>query len=521
MSAKLFDYTLLAIAALVALMTWTGETSVGACAGLALAAFSGIFVSCGRWQAAPLALAGVLATVAFVLPPGIRFFVMAPIVDIVLLAGVFLLWVMPIPALPKPSGPYGVGLRRFVLSSVDAPMDSGFLIYAFYPALAERDARPRRYFDRIESFAASRAAATLGGPSFLFSHFRLAQTNVFENAAVADEASRFPLLVYNHGGISAPAQNTVLLSELASHGYIAVSIGHPGESSGIAWPDRTVTAVRREVIERLKQTFNNADFRRYLTLQNVEEKYHALRAAVPKMAETYPAEATIRWRDQSIAIVDRLLRQEVPAEAKALAARIDSGKIGYFGMSLGGSVAHACCMNDPRARAGVNLDGSCFLFSAIGEPVPTPFLNLAGDPRTMIRSLRKVDQQAPEPFLLSNRTVMPNDFYYESPATAGSRADVIRLIIPGATHGDFMDTILSARSSWRRFLGGGTIDSNRMINFLNAICVDFFDRYLRAEGGTERVLVSFEEVLRQDVSAVRAWAARSVESQARIVETHL
>ena len=496
------DLLLYAGVAGVLVLPWTGAASgIGITVGLAVGIFAIIAVWRGRWQAAPIALAGALAAGVFLAPEPLR-----PVAAVACALcgalGVFLLWVMPIPKLPRPSGPHAVGLKRFVLEGrKEAPQP--LLIYAFYPASPRPGSRTRAYHSRQEDIAASRPAALMRGPTFLFSHFRLARTWVVEDAPEKIAEGGRPLLIFNHGAVSAPTQCTVVMSELASHGYIVLSIGRSGESSGFAWPDGSLTPLARKTLDGLRAMAALPAYKEYIAAlqsQDVGATLTALEAAIPELTGSYTAEATLRWRDQSIGVVDRMVDHDVSDAAMPLAKQTDPARIGYLGMSLGGAVAHACCMADRRAKAGANLDGGNWDFAAIGGSIPTAFLNFAG----VLERPSKKGEAAPQP---AATRLMGNDFYDEPPRTAGSRQDIVRLIIPGASHGDFMDTILAARSGWRRRLGGGEIEAALMLQILNAACVEFFDKFVNGKTNDfpQDVLTRYPEVVRQDLRRVRDW----------------
>ena len=359
-----------------------------------------------------------------------------------------------------------------------------------------------------------------GREELSFSHFRLARSHAVENAEPDAATEGWPLLVFNHGAVSPPTQCTILNTELASHGFVVLSVGRPGESSGIAWPVGTVTPVSAQVLEGLVASTANKDNLRFIVSQDVAERRSALEAAIPYLEGTYVADATRRWRDDSIGAVDSMLNGDVPEFARPLAAKLDANRIGYFGFSLGGSVAHACCMADPRAKAGINIDGFNWLFDSLDQPVPTPFLNISGDPRATIQSIaRTLNPDAPLPDIsptIPKTMLMSNDFFYERPEAAGLRSDVIRIVVPGTSHGDFTDVVLGARSRLRGRIGGGKIDGMRMLRIQNALCVGFFDRYLNGASSSfpNDVLGDFPELVHQDLAAVRAWAAASARAAA-------
>jgi predicted dienelactone hydrolase len=56
-------------------------------------------------------------------------------------------------------------------------------------------------------------------------------------------------------------------------------------------------------------------------------------------------------------VLDRLPSRPRATTAGRLAARIDMARLGVFGHSMGGVTAGQFCLQDPRCRAALNLDG--------------------------------------------------------------------------------------------------------------------------------------------------------------------
>ena len=61
---------------------------------------------------------------------------------------------------------------------------------------------------------------------------------------------RYPVLVFNHGFGSFQKQSTSLLEELASHGYVVLSVGHAAESLVVQRSDGTRGAAPAPITPR-------------------------------------------------------------------------------------------------------------------------------------------------------------------------------------------------------------------------------------------------------------------------------
>jgi predicted dienelactone hydrolase len=129
--------------------------------------------------------------------------------------------------------------------------------------------------------------------------------------------------------------------------------------------------------------------------------------------------------------------------------RLDLTRVGVFGMSFGGAAAGVFCAQDPRCKAGMNMDG--FQHGALAEhPLAVPFLYFA-----------------------AGEGVHENDAIY-----AGSRGDFYSVQVRHTEHGNFSDASLVLPIL--KYVGVlGSIRSEKMERILNAYSLAFFQKYLQ------------------------------------------
>ena len=60
--------------------------------------------------------------------------------------------------------------------------------------------------------------------------YRNLLTNSFKGVPISNAEKTFPVLIFSHGWGEHSSQNTILMEELASHGYIVFSLSHDFES---------------------------------------------------------------------------------------------------------------------------------------------------------------------------------------------------------------------------------------------------------------------------------------------------
>ena len=137
--------------------------------------------------------------------------------------------------IPGPSGSHAVGTLRF---EVTGPGSRRVPVQAWYPA--QHTDAPRQ--PAMSEAVRSALADWTGLPKFLL---RPGVSYSVVNAPAVP--GRYPVLIFNHGFASFQQQSASLLQELASHGYVVLSVGHPTESLVVEYSDGTVVRADREL----------------------------------------------------------------------------------------------------------------------------------------------------------------------------------------------------------------------------------------------------------------------------------
>ena len=357
-------------------------------------------------------------------------------------AALFLAVKIPVFDDPAPTGPYFVGTTR--LHFVDVSRQDPFapnphtprelLVVAWYPADVAPGAQPEPFWPNAPA-AAPVLAQVLHLPRLNFlQHLRLVKSHSYPDAPVARAQAQYPVLIFSHGYGSTPWQNTVQMEELASHGFIVFSVGHNYDSLAIPFPDGRVVPVSQARVEALV-TRDPAELKRIAT------------------------ESLAVWVADTRYVLDELTKINAGAAAGAAEPggrfinRLELTRVGVFGMSFGGATAGEFCLQDPRCKAGMNMDGSQ-RGNVIEHPLSVPFLYFAheGD--------------------------KGND-----PIYASSRGDLYSVQIRHSAHANFSDASLVLPIL--RYTGLlGSIDAQEMERILNAYTVAFFQRYLEGKQPT-------------------------------------
>ena len=197
------------------------------------------------------------------------------------------------------------------------------------------------------------------------------------DAPVAAAGAPYPVVVLR-GGASAEVWNyTSLAEDLASHGYVVVGVDAPGRTNVVAFGDGRV--VRR-----------------------APENDPELALGAPDSAQRINRVLGAWVRDLGV-VLDRLQRLDAGAAPGGVppsgvppsgpppgagpsrwgadfTGRLDLGRVGVVGHSLGGATALQFCHDDARCRAAVDIDGAP-LGPVVREGVPRPTLFLLSDHR--------------------------------------------------------------------------------------------------------------------------------------------
>jgi len=299
----------------------------------------------------------------------------------------------PIFRLPTPPGPFPIGGTIFSLADEsrrepfgpDSNAARHLVVRAWYPAAPGTGGRPMRYADPRE--LASPIISLL--PEALTRQYRYVRTHTEYDADLADGV--FPVLVFSHGYTSYLAQNTPQMEALASQGYLVFSIGHSHDATAVIHPDGRVATLDPEVIASLRGMIANQDSvmavmgDRMAALERAkapEERQAAFRAFAemnpPRIARSAPV-----WAADTRHLLDQFRRADGPGGMGRFVGKLDTTRIGIFGMSFGGSNAGLVCSLDPRCKAGVNIDGQQF-GDLINGSLATPFMIIASDPTIAI-----------------------------------------------------------------------------------------------------------------------------------------
>jgi hypothetical protein len=277
------------------------------------------------------------------------------------------------------------------------------------------------------------------------------KTNAGRDLPVSSRENKYPVLIFSHGWGEHYSQNTILMEELASHGYIVFSIAHHYECKFSSYPDGRFIYIEMNnprFQKMMKEQMNAYAIGHFEKLKNAasdEERaqvFLEMITAVPLILTESPK----YWAEDIAFLIDRL---EMMNEGDNLFQnKLDLDRIGVFGMSLGGLATSVICSTDKRVKAGINIDGA-FVSTPLDGKYQVPFM--------FLNSKRYLGCG---PLLVSQST-----------------KDCYSLSVKDSDHYNFTDYSIYPVPSVRILLG--PIDGKKTIEIMNVLIPAFFDQYLK------------------------------------------
>jgi len=281
------------------------------------------------------------------------------------------------PKLLKPTGKYKVGQSTHYYPKGEQENNRTIAFQIWYPA------NPIMIETAIyHSKAVARASAEfLRLPIFFNSYAPLVKTNSYKNAQINSDR-KYPILLYNHGygGFSSVYQS--VFEDLASHGYIVVSIAHENESSLFITENEDVIAnnPENEIFKKRAAELNGSEINKLqdiiLNSDNIDENREAYLDLI-KLSPLHN-ESTRLWITDTKSVIEKL--QKLDKENPIFKGSFDFENIGIFGHSVGGAVAGQMAYDCAEIDAGINLDGFQF-GDLVHNKLEIPFMFVSSNQR--------------------------------------------------------------------------------------------------------------------------------------------
>ena len=306
--------------------------------------------------------------------------------------------------------------------------------------------------DRVETFE------TDGSNREIPMHFYYPKTNEIAQSSC-------PVVLFSHGAFGYYQSNTSTYMELASNGYVVISLDHPYHSFFTEDTDgKLITVDPAFFQEAMYVNDNNVPEK---DIHDLAHKWLALRTAdidcVLDSVEAAKQSGTVNdaWFIEN---------EEEKSAIESVLAMADVEKIGLMGHSLGGAASVSVGRYRDDVDAVIDLDGT-MLGEQIGfedgkyqyeeEPYPVPLFAL--DSESHYEQGQKYG------------TLYVNQYVLEH------ALDAKHEYIAGAAHMNFTDLPLFA-PPLASALGTGTVDATECMEAVNAMVLEYMNCYLTGSG---------------------------------------
>ncbi|MET9615585.1 alpha/beta hydrolase family protein [Kitasatospora indigofera] len=369
--------------------------------------------------------------------------------------------------LPAPTGPFPVGTSSLRLADPGRPdpwhpeRTRELMISLWYPAAGAPGPRA----PQMTPSAAGHFGTPRGAGSFNYglppgrTDWSATRTHARQDAPALRAGGPHPVLLYSAGLGDPRTWNTGLVEDLASRGYVVVTVDHTYEASEVEFPGgRLAESVFPDLAGLQDPAAIDAVLRKA-----VQSRVDDVRLVLDRLTALRAGDGPV------IGSADGAL----PA---GLAGVLDLDRVGMAGHSAGGFTAAQAIHDDPRIKAGVNLDGT--MEFPLPDSTGSTFGSAARDGLDV-------------PFLLMGTDNPDSGGHQQQPSweafwqhTRGWHADVT---LAGSRHGSYTDAEPLLPQLARQDAAPaatvtddiGTVRPERAVAATRAYVASFFDRWLR------------------------------------------
>ncbi|QOS77738.1 choline esterase [Paenibacillus sp. JNUCC31] len=350
---------------------------------------------------------------------------------------------------PEPIGGYTVGRTQMDLEYTASDHSKRELTaFVYYPSDSSEGKTTSTYmFPEVYDMLNEQPLVTayLNGQDFFSIDIK---TQCYDDLALSGKEKRYPVLFYVCGGGGSPEWGTVICTDLASMGYVVVSIGHPNS---------TMYKRKDGRLFNVSKDFSDA-------IMALSEDPEML-ALAGKM-QMRPDDETAIEMCRNVLTLPILAKvteySELQAEDVRYVAdylyKLDSGEldsifkgrllfdigIGIVGHSYGGLTTAMVCRDDDRFACGIGLDSGAFGLQ--GSDLKKPFLLLFSEPNYNMNAI-----------IGANNSM---ETYYFS--------------VDRVAHLDYCDIVFTRVNEELR----GERDAMEMRNLVTDYTKNFFDHYI-------------------------------------------
>lgn len=277
------------------------------------------------------------------------------------------------------------------------------------------------------------------------------QTQEYEAAPIQQTNSGYPVLIFSPGNAQNALTYTVLLEEIASHGYVVVGLDH-------AYNSRMTTLADSQVVEGKMETLPEND-------EHLNTRIADIEFAITQM-------------------------QQVNSSDDLLKGSMDFDHLAIWGHSYGGTTAAEACHRDERCLAAIVIDWQLMgEVAEVGLPQPIMLMDSERIPaEQMYAEIEEVTGQDFPDDAVANQAAIINSVFAQRTSTTDMLLAMspvaYHVVIEGTRHMSFSDVpqLTEVQPLFANFESGeASIDPLRGKQVISSYILAFFDQYLKGE----------------------------------------
>lgn len=351
--------------------------------------------------------------------------------------------------IPKPNGSHAVGTRQFDWTnenlkdqfSPDSTKNRRIMVQFWYPGILNESDVPFLYCDN--PIIIDELSKEYKIPAKFLNEALHVKTNSYRNLQPYIGKTKYPLIIFSHGKGGYKSQNTVQFEELASNGYVVLSVDHSYDAVITVFSDSTIASYVSDDAKKVGDPVL-AD---KITQKKLSARVSDIKFVMDKIWDDY---------------------RSIP-----LFRIIDTSKVGMFGHSFGAATTVLSSQLDTRIDVSAGLDGWFVPLSDnhLKNGLKIPFLHIG----------RK------------SWGLFSNNYQKMEKLMNNSQSKQAHYPVKRMQHFDFMDGSQSASLAIKLVLPHMSIYNKEKIkNVLNKMLLVYFDSNLKGDNSVSVEMVSRE-----------------------------
>lgn len=307
--------------------------------------------------------------------------------------------------LPKPTGEYFVGTQNYFFTdnsrkeklTVKGGDHRALQVKIWYPSDVKGETE-NMYLKDYSGLTLWENYKIFNDSKSFFDSLKSYKTFSYENIPVSSRQKNFPLVFFSQGFyFGLDDYYTAQMENLASHGYIVVSITHPYDQVITNTAEGKVLNIKKWRMTKAYFQWKKTEFlhKKNPDTSNAKQVRRIVKAYLRGM-KVFRRSVNLWTKDVQF-VMDTLEKINNGSVDNPFYGKLDFSRVGTMGQSVGGAVSGQLCYVDPRIKAGINLD--CFQFGDLyNHEMKKPFMLLQSESYPLWGIANKIIYAKVKPF---------------------------------------------------------------------------------------------------------------------------